>query len=285
MKLIDCRAVREQILNEAKENMKSITDEITLVVIQVEGDSASDVYIRNKKKTCEEIGIRCLHISYPNDIDFETLADKIQSISNDFTVDGVMLQLPLPEHLKPHEQQLLDLIPWYKDVDGLSTESIGRLWSGQECLVPCTAQGVMRLLPDDLSGKEVCVIGRSNLVGKPLIKLLEERNATVTLCHSKTFYLRTNIEMADIVISAIGKPKFFNGYCANDFQTWIDVGINRDENGKLCGDVNIDTFENVNCEITPVPNGVGLLTTACLILNVIKAHKLFWRSQRDVYGN
>lgn len=281
MNIIDCGKVRNEILEMAKFEVADIYNKtntkLKLVVIQVDGDNASDVYIRNKLKTCEQVGVECEHIKLPNDSDVLKVANTIKEYSLKEDVTGVMLQLPLPKHLKPHEQQLLDLIPWYKDVDGLSTESVGRLWTNQPCIVPATAKGVMRLLPQDLSGMDVCVVGRSNLVGKPLVKLLEERNATVTLCHSKTDEMDRYTIEADYIICAIGKPKYIGDYYANlnYMQTWIDVGINRDKDGKLCGDIDIDDFRyNEHVNITPVPSGVGLLTTAQLVLNVIEAYNL-----------
>lgn len=280
MELIDCKAIREQILTEAKVELTKIFAHegkvLKLVVIQIEGDKASDTYIKNKLKTCEECGVSCEHVKLPSDIRLDILKSTIKYHVNKKDSTGVMLQLPLPDHLKPYQQELLDLIPWQMDVDGLNTESIGRLWSGQECLVPCTSQGIMRLLPDDLSGENVCVIGRSNLVGKPLVKLLEQRNATVTLCHSKTRRLEDYTRRADIVIAAIGKPKYFNKMYFDDYypQTWIDVGINRDEEGKLCGDLDIEEFENTECKVTPTPGGTGILTVSQLIANVVKAYKL-----------
>lgn len=278
MNIIDCKEVRNQMLEEAKTKVDEIyrqkKNKLKLVVIQVEGDAASDVYIRNKLKSCEQVGIECEHIKFPQDVSVVKVMGAIRNYAQQVEVHGIMLQLPLPKDLQKYQQEMLDLIPWYKDVDGLSSASVGRLWTSQPCIAPATAKGVMRLLPEDLSGKDVCIVGRSNLVGKPLVKLLEERNATVTLCHSKTKGKIAHTHNADIVISAIGKPKHFKSYQANDQQTWIDVGINRDENGKLCGDVDIDTFKDIYCNITPVPGGVGLLTTAQLVLNVIDAYYL-----------
>lgn len=257
-----------------------------LVVVQVEGDAASDVYIRNKIKTCNECGIECEHVKLPSDSTVGVVYDTIKKYARDGNVYGLMLQLPLPKHLKPHQQELLDAIPWYMDVDGLSSESVGRLWTGQECITPATAQGIMRLLPEDMTYEDVCIIGRSNLVGKPLIKLLEERNATVTLCHSRTDEVERLTKKADYVICAIGKPKYIsNGYATSCYlQTWIDVGINRDRDGKLCGDIDIDDFRDYEyASITPVPNGVGLLTTAQLVLNVVKAYKIQEKLFSDDY--
>ena len=281
MNIINCKEIRAEMLTEAKVELTKIyalTGRVLkLTVVQVDGDAASDVYIRNKIKTCEDVGIVCDHIKLPNDISVEKLVAVIEDLSYSPLCTGVMLQLPLPDHLKPHQQMLLDLIPWYKDVDGLGTDNVGRLWTGQECITPATAQGVMRLLPNDLSGKNVTILGRSNLVGKPLIKLLLDRNATVEVCHSKTSSLNWHTISSNIVISAIGKPKYIKGNCVNSAQTFIDVGINRDEHGKLCGDLDIDSLREWGhkyCNITPVPGGVGLLTTAQLVLNVVKAYCL-----------
>ena len=282
MELINCRDIREQMLIEAKVELTKIYAHegkvLRLVVIQVEGDSASNVYIKNKIKTCEEVGINCDHIQLPSDIRLDILKSTIKYHINRKDVNAVMLQLPLPCHLKPHQQELLDLIPWQMDVDGLSTESIGRLWSGQECLVPCTAQGIMRLLPEDLSGKSVSIINRSNLIGKPLIKLLLDRNATPTIFHSKSGGygdIVNEVIWSDYVITGTGQAKWIKCY-ENEWSdvTIIDAAICRDEENKLCGDVNIKTFEHTNCKITPVPGSVGILTTAQLILNVVAAYKL-----------
>ncbi len=287
MNLIDCKKIRAEMLEEAKQEVAKFSRKPKLVVIQVGDDPASNVYIRNKLKTCEEVGIECVHMKLSEEFSVNDVEKVIYDAIYDLSVNAVMLQLPLPDHLKSHQQELLDIIPWYMDADGLATESIGRLWSGQKCLVPCTAEGIMHLLPEDLSGKNVCVIGRSALVGKPLIKLLLDRNATVNVCHSKSGNLHQHVFSADIVITAIGKAKFFDSDYINyyydeflhDFftdkkQTWIDVGINRDENGKLCGDIDTAAFEDTKCSITPVPGGIGTLTTAQLVLNVIQAYKM-----------
>jgi methylenetetrahydrofolate dehydrogenase (NADP+)/methenyltetrahydrofolate cyclohydrolase len=280
MNIINCKEIRQRMLDEAKIKIHSITQQLKLVVLQVEGDAASDVYIRNKLKTCEEVGIICEHVKLNHDIDCVKLYEVIVKYSNDPTVTGLMLQLPLPDHLKPAERTLLDAIPYYKDVDALSTASIGRYSSGQPSITPATPQGIMQLLDQDLSGVNICILGRSQLVGKPLIQLLLNKNATVTVCHSKTDSLQKHLSAADIVISAIGKAKFIkclhcmDKYGTNHVKTIIDVGINRDENNKLCGDIDIDTFKYSQTNITPVPGGVGTLTTAQLVLNVIKAYEL-----------
>lgn len=272
MKIIDCKSIRAEMLKEAKERNPG---DLRLTIISVEGDPASEVYIRNKVKTAEEVGIRCNVIQCPNDIEYELLKDVIECEANTSVVTGVILQLPLPDHLKPYERELLDCIPWYKDVDGLSSESISRLWSGLPCLTPATPTGILRLLPEDLSGKLVTVISRSDLIGKPLIKLLLDRNASVSVCHSKSGtgidYL---INGADIVVTGIGRAEYFDFTNTLRGQIWIDCGINRDVYGRLCGDVASWSLHGMDVSITPVPGGVGILTTAQLMLNVIMAYEI-----------
>lgn len=279
---IDCEKIRNETLESVKNEVSKIKanydQTLKLVVIQVEGDSASDVYIKNKLKTCEEVGIECEHIKLPNDISFNNLSKVIKAANDDYEVTSVLLQLPIPDHLKPYEQELLDLISWEKDCDGLTTKNIGKLWNGQDCIVPATAKGVLKALQGvNLDGVDVCVIGRSNLVGKPLIRLLERFNATVMLCHSKTKDIKTKIALSDIVITAIGQPKYWDCSLFNK-KIVIDVSINRDENGKLCGDVNWDNKDNLpksfDCIYTPVPRGIGALTCSELMDNVVQCYKL-----------
>ena len=272
MSLIDCKSVREEILGEI---LAKGYKNLKLVIISTSDDPASKVYVRNKIKTAESVGIAAEVINC-NPALLESVKITLSYLAQDPSVTGIILQLPLAEHLKPYERELLDLIPFEKDVDGLTSENMGRLWSGKPCLVPATAVGVMRLLPEDLSGKIVTVVNRSDLIGKPLIKLLLDRNATVKVCHSKTCNLRYETYSADIVIVGIGVPRFFGYY---DFgpgrQTWIDCGINRDQDGKLCGDLDIDAFSlTFGKDVTPVPGGVGLLTTAQLMYNVMRAYEL-----------
>lgn len=269
MELIDCKHVREEILNEVRGRNPG---NLTLSIIHVKGDDASEVYVRNKVKTAESVGITAEVTICASDISVESLKAIIGVMSDDPGVTGVMLQLPLPDHLEQYERELLDIIPRYKDVDGLNSANVGRLWSDLPCIAPATAEGVMRLLKNDLSGCNVTVINRSNLIGKPLIKLLLDRDATVTVCHSKTRNIGRKIWGADVVITGIGKANYFN-YEILDGQIWIDCSINRDENGKLCGDVDLNHNKNNTAHITPVPGGVGILTTAQLMLNVIKANE------------
>lgn len=274
MKVIDCKSIREDMLTEARNKIASLPKKLKLAIIQVVGDDASEVYVRNKIKTAESVGIEVVTFKihkYASVLDVSTAIGYCNDRSD---ITGVMLQLPLPDHLKQYERELLDMISWNKDVDGLSADSMGRLWTNKPCITPATPTGLLRLLPEDLSGKDVVVVNRSNLIGKPLIKMLLDRDASVKVCHSKTELLYINTRRADIVITGIGQPEFFNEVFIGMCQLWIDCGINRDENGKLCGDMDIDSLKNEMIDITPVPGGVGILTTAQLMLNVIKAYEL-----------
>lgn len=274
MQFIDCKSVRKQILTEVKRKVADIGEPLKLAIFQVGDDDASKVYVRNKIKTAKEVGIqpevvKCSESIHPGDLKY-----LIQVYAEMDDITGIMLQLPLPGRLSGYKQELLDLIPWYKDVDGLSSESVGRLWNGRDSIAPATPSGILRLLPDDLSGKNVCIINRSNLIGKPLMKLLLDRNATVTVCHSKTtpWDLMINAKESEIVVTGIGEPKWFDHEFMSGMQTWIDCGINRDFEGHLCGDVDAE-HGNVHASVTPVPGGVGLLTTASLMANVVKAYE------------
>lgn len=270
MSLIDCKSVREEILDEVR---ASGYKNLKLVIISTSDDPASEVYVRNKVKTAESVGITA-EVLKCNPVSYEALKITLTYLAQDPSVTGIILQLPLAEHLKPYERELLDLIPFAKDVDGLTSENMGRLWSGKPCIVPATAAGVMRLLPEDLSGKVVTVINRSDLIGKPLVKLLLDRNATVISCNSHTPRLAVKTTLADIVITGIGRPEFFDWSYVSYGQIWIDCGINRNSGGKLCGDVLFRNSERWELNVTPVPGGVGLLTTAQLMYNVMRAYEL-----------
>lgn len=275
MELVRCDAQREVILDEVRSRVNGIQDQLELVIIQVEGDQASDVYVRNKIKTCNSVGIKPTIVRCDNRITYTELLGLISRYNAMDHVTGLMLQLPLPQHLKGYEQNLLDCISWWKDVDGLSTQSVGRLWNGKECITPATATGILSLFDKDLRGKNVTIVGRSALVGKPLAKLLMDRNATVTICHGRTGDLAAHFVYADAVVIAIGKPKFIDSSFVPKYSSvgiWVDVGINRDDDGKLCGDIDPVEFEGIETTITAVPGGVGLLTTAQLMMNVVKAY-------------
>ena len=245
-----------------------------LVIITVGDDPASKVYIRNKMKAAEEVGIEVDHLIYEED-EPQRVIDYIDMLNYADRVDGIMVQLPLPKGW--NEREIIDAIDPAKDVDGLTTTNIGRLRSGQDCLKPCTAQGIIDLCKYyniELDGKDVTIIGRSNIVGKPLADMMMAEGATVTQCHSHTKQLQNHTDYADIVVSAIGQPKFITDFHVHGCQTIIDVGINRDENGKLCGDVDFDEVKDFVENITPVPGGVGPMTVAELMKNVVIA----WRN-------
>lgn len=279
MQLLDGKLVA----SVTRQNIKAEVEEIKalnldrpvgLAVILVGDDPASQVYVRNKMKGCEEVGIKSFMCGLPADSTFEQVADTIKSLNANPEVSGIILQLPLPKHLD--ENPLLDLIDPAKDVDGCHYVQKGRLWTGRECLIACTPFGIMRILEHyniELEGKNAVVVGRSNLVGKPLAQLLLDKNATVTICHSRTKNLGEITRQADIVCVAIGKAKFLKADMVKEGAVVVDVGMDRDENGKLCGDVD---FENVapKCSyITPVPGGVGPMTVTMLLQNTVRAYK------------
>ena len=245
-----------------------------LVIISVGDDPASKVYVRNKMKAAEEVGIEVEHLTYGEEIGPFYIREKILYRNLDPKVDGIMVQLPLPEGWD--ERKIIDTIAPWKDVDGLTTSNIGRLRSGQDCLKPCTAQGIIDLCKYyniELDGKDVTIVGRSNIVGKPLADMMMAEGATVTQCHSKTRNLGQHMFDADIIVSAIGKPKYFNHKRIRHGAIVIDVGINHDDDGRLCGDVNYEDVKNIVYAITPVPGGVGPMTVAELMKNVVQAWK------------
>lgn len=247
-------------------------DDVTLGIIQVGDDPASDVYVRNKIKTCASIGIETVVSKHDYDINFWELKKVIKDYAEDKHIDGIILQLPLPKHLQTRTQTLLDEIPWYKDVDGLSTESIGRLWTGRTCLKPVTAFGVVMLLNKVHSpkNKNVAIVSRSPLIGKPLIKMLLDKNATVKVyhTHSDKEEMEHIFEVNDIVITGMGDT--FLSKFHDDYTTWIDCGIIRKEDGTICGDAG----DLKSDYITPVPCGIGTLTTACVAYNTMLAYMI-----------
>ena len=266
-----------------RQNIKAEVEEIKamglerpvgLAVILVGDDPASQVYVRNKMKGCEEVGIKSFMCGLPGDSTFEQVADTIKSLNENPEVSGIILQLPLPKHLD--ENPLLDLIDPAKDVDGCHYVQKGRLWTGRESLIACTPFGIMRILDHygiELEGKNAVVVGRSNLVGKPLAQLLLDKNATVTICHSRTKNIGEITSRADIVCVAIGKAKFLKADMVKEGAVVVDVGMDRDENGKLCGDVDFAEVAPKCSFITPVPGGVGPMTVTMLLQNTVKAYK------------
>ena len=249
--------------------------EIGLAVVLVGSDPASQVYVRNKIKACEEVGVKSLAYYLPAETTQTQLEELIASLASDKAVDGILVQLPLPRHLD--SSAALKLIPTEKDVDGFSEENIGRLAMNAECLVACTPNGVMKMLVSknvEIRGKKAVVVGRSNIVGRPMALLLLNADATVTVCHSRTADLKKECSEADILVAAIGKPKFITADMVKDGAVVVDVGMNRDENGKLCGDVDFEAVEPLASYITPVPGGVGPMTVAMLMRNTVTAAKL-----------
>ena len=277
-KLIDgkklAREMRIKIKQDVDEYRQQTGKEIGLAVVLVGEDPASQVYVRNKIKACEEVGIK----SYAYYLDAGTaqarVEELIKSLAVDNKINGILVQLPLPGHLD--SKKILELIPYAKDVDGFSAENIGRLCMNEPCLVACTPNGVMKMFESEgisLSGKDAVVIGRSNIVGKPMAMLLTNANATVTLCHSKTADLKEKCLSADIVVAAMGKAKFITADMIKQGAVVIDVGMNRDENGKLCGDVDFENVKEKCSYITPVPGGVGPMTITMLMYNTYLSAK------------
>lgn len=274
-KIIDCPSIAQKIKDEVKAEIELLGIKPCLAVVIVGDDPASKTYVRNKEKVCEEVGIESKTIRLPEHATQSDLEVIVHQLNRHSGVHGILVQLPLPKHL--NEQKVIDLIAPHKDVDGLTITNQGLLALGRldEAIIPCTPAGVLRIFDEieyDLEGKEVTIVGRSNLFGKPMAQLCLSRNATVRMCHSKTAHVSYHMLESDVAIVAIGKPKMFDSTDFRSTDIVIDVGINRDENGKLCGDVDTqDVLEEKELiQITPVPRGVGVLTTAILAKNVLK---------------
>lgn len=271
--IIDGKAISKQIKEECRlkaERYKAQGIEITLAVIQVGSDPASGVYVRNKKRACEECGIKSLSYELPEETSEEELLSLIGRLNADREVNGILVQLPLPEQID--EDKVIQAIDVAKDVDGFHPMSAGALCTGQKGFVSCTPAGIIELLKRsniEIFGKECVVAGRSNIVGKPAALLLLRENGTVTLCHSKTADLKEVTKRADILVVAVGRPKFITADYVKEGAVVIDVGIHRNENGKLCGDVDFDSVAPKCSAITPVPGGVGPMTIAMLMSNCV----------------
>ena len=243
-----------------------------LAVIVVGNDPASAVYVRNKHKATLDVGMNSYQIEMPECTDEEELLSKITELNEDPAVSGILVQLPLPKHIS--EKKITSAILPQKDVDAFHPQNVGKIMIGDYDLLPCTPAGIMRLLDFydiKIEGKKCVVLGRSNIVGKPMAHLLLEKNGTVTVCHSKTENLSEITKSADIIVVAIGRPKFLKAEMVKDGAVVIDVGINRDESGKLVGDVDFDAVANVASYITPVPGGVGPMTITMLLENTLTA--------------
>ena len=272
---IDGKQISAQIKDELKERVEKENLEVTLAVIQVGNDPASTVYVGNKKKACEYIGIRSLAYELPEETPEEELLHLIKELNDRDDVNGILVQLPLPAHMD--EDKVIQTISPKKDVDGFHPQSVGALSIGQPGFVSCTPAGVIQLLKRtgvEIDGKECVIVGRSNIVGKPMALLMLRENATVTVCHSHTKDLKEVTKRADILIVAIGKPKFITKEYVKDGAVVIDVGIHRGADGKLCGDVDYDDVAPITHAITPVPGGVGPMTIAMLMNNCVEAKGL-----------
>ena len=274
--IISGKEISVKIKDQLKEEVSKIKGTYArlpkLVVILVGDNQASQTYVRNKERGCQYIGIESKILRHDASFSEIELLQEINDLNNDDTVDGILVQLPLPQHI--NEEKVLDAIVPSKDVDGFHPENVAKLFLGQHSLVPCTPKGMMVLLEEinyDLAGKEVVIVGRSNIVGKPVALLCLQKNATVTIAHSQTKDLKAVCSRADVLIAAIGKPKFFNHEYVKDGAVVLDVGINRDENNKLCGDVDFDDVKDKVSAITPVPGGIGPMTITMLMKNTIEA--------------
>lgn len=272
--IIDGKLISKQIKDELKAEVQSLKAEgtnICLAVIQVGADPASTVYVNNKKKACSYIGIESRAYELPDTTAEEELVALIEELNADKDVNGILVQLPLPSHI--NEDRIIRTISPNKDVDGFHPVSVGRLWIGEKGFLSCTPAGIIQLLERsgiEIAGKECVVIGRSNIVGKPMAALLLRKNGTVTVAHSRTKDLKEVTKRADILIAAIGKKQFITSEYVKDGAVVIDVGMHRDENNKLCGDVDFaDVSEKVSA-ITPVPGGVGPMTIAMLMNNCVE---------------
>ena len=267
------KRIRQELKEECDELKKKNIDP-KLAVIMVGDDPASKVYVRNKSRACEDVGIDYEEFILKEETTQEELIKLIKKLNNDKTINGILLQSPIPKHLNINEA--FKAITYMKDVDGFTPSSVGKLCIGEDTFISCTPYGVMKMFEEyniNLTGKDVVILGRSNIVGKPLIQCCLQKNATVTVCHSKTKNLAEHTKRADVVISAIGQSKFVKADMVKNGAVIIDVGINRGEDGKLTGDVDFENVEKKASYITPVPGGVGPMTIAMLMNNVIKATK------------
>ena len=274
MILLDGRKLRDKKLDILKDKVSSLDRKLTLVVIQVGNDEASNVYVEQKKKMAEYVGYNFIHKKLDDSISESDLLEIIDNYNKDKVVDGILVQMPLPKHI--NEVVIQNKILYYKDVDGLSDINMGRLVHGRDSLVACTAKGIVSLLDEyniDLEGKNVVIVGRSNLVGKPLFNLLLNRDATVTIVHSKSHNIENITKCADIIIVAVGKKAFIKKNMVKEGAVVIDVGINRFD-GKLYGDVDFDEVSDIVSYITPVPGGVGPMTVTELGFNVLESYYL-----------
>ena len=273
MKLLNGKELADKVKEEVKVEVKAMSSKPYLAVIQVGDNAASTTYVKNKRKDCEYCGIQSLVYNLSNNVSEQDLLTLINMLNQDSQIHGILVQLPLPKHINEHK--VIQTIAPEKDVDGFHELNVGKLTIGEETFVPCTAKGIIELLLENnikIEGQNCVVVGRSNIVGKPTAIELLHHNGTVTICHSKTKGLKEICKSADILVCAIGKPKFFNREYVKEGAVVVDVGIHRTENG-LCGDVDFDDVKDIVSAISPVPGGVGKMTTAMLMKNCVQAAK------------
>lgn len=276
--LIDGKEVSAKVKSEVRDETVKLKEQgitVGLAVVIVGNNAASRVYVNSKKKACEEVGFNSYEYSLDENITQQELLDLVDVLNNDDKVNGILVQLPLPKHID--ENAIINSISPDKDVDAFHPFNVGKIMIGEFAFLPCTPAGVMELIDStgvDISGKSAVVIGRSNIVGKPMSMLLLHRNATVTICHSKTTNLADVCKTADIIVAAVGRANFVTEDMVKEGAVVIDVGMNRLDNGKLCGDVDFDSVSKKAGYITPVPGGVGPMTIAMLMKNTLTAAKL-----------
>ena len=276
--IIDGKLVAQEVKAKVSKKVKELQENgITpgLAVIIIGNNQASRIYVNNKKKACAEISIYSKEYALPNTTSQKELIELISKLNNDDSINGILVQLPLPNHI--NEKAVIEAIDPLKDVDAFHEINVGKIMIGEYDLLPCTPAGIIELLNSqniEIEGKHCVVVGRSNIVGKPMAMLLLHRNGTVTICHSKTKNLKEICKNADILIAAVGKAKFITSDMVKKDAVVIDVGMNKDENGKLCGDVDFDNVKKIASYITPVPGGVGPMTIAMLMKNTVTAASL-----------
>lgn len=272
MKILDGKSLSAKVKDELKGNVNSYFQTPILAVVTIGDDAASEVYVKNKKKACEYVGMSFLHLDYASCVKEEVVIKKIKQLNKDKSINGIIVQLPIPDNF--NVSKIINTIDPAKDVDGLTNTQAGKLIQNEKCLIPCTPKGIMEIFKKykiDLEGKHVVIVGRSNLVGKPLMLECLNKNATVTMCHSKTKDLKKYTKDADILVVAVGKKYLIDKTMVKKDSVIIDVGINRID-GKLYGDVN-PNVEEVCGYVTPVPGGVGPMTVSMLLKNTFEAYK------------
>lgn len=276
--IIDGKLVAQEVKAKVSKKVKELQKNgITpgLAVIIIGNNQASRIYVNNKKKACAEVSIYSKEYALPDTTSQKELIELISKLNNDDSINGILVQLPLPNHI--NEKAVIEAIDPFKDVDAFHEINVGKIMIGEYDLLPCTPAGIIELLNSqniEIEGKHCVVVGRSNIVGKPMAMLLLHRNGTVTICHSKTKNLKKICKNADILIAAVGKAKFITSDMVKKGAVVIDVGMNKDENSKLCGDVDFDNVEKIASYITPVPGGVGPMTIAMLMKNTVTAASL-----------